>query len=281
MDSESSFYTDIHSHFIYSVDDGSKSIEQTLLMLQQAADNNFRRLAATPHVNDLMNEEVSRQIFDNFYEIQKLLVEHKIPLQISLASELFFNPSMHNWIEYDWATYNNRQKYLLFELPFYDSPSGVGDFIFNCRLKGLTPILAHPERYSYLQDGPQILVNWQQQGCLMQMNAGSIIGQFGQKVGEFSRKLLKANMIQIIASDAHDHEFRSYEIVREAEDDLKEFLPEEYIQEIFRDNPRRIFEDQDTVTRDIDLKPLETVSSKVWSFLNIPISNWFGKQGNR
>ena len=277
MDSEGSFYTDIHSHFIYGVDDGSKSIEQTLLMLQHAVDNNFRRLIATPHATDLMNEEISRQIFDHFYEIQNLLVKHKLPLQISLASELFFSPAIYNWIEYDWATYNNRQKYLLFELPFYGLPPGVGDFIFKCRLKGLTPILAHPERCHFLLDEPQKLVNWHKQGCLMQLDAGSVIGQFGQKTAEFSKNLLKARLIQITASDAHDHEFRNYEVVCKAENSAKEFLPEDYIKEIFRDNPRRIFDNQDVASRDIDLKQLETVSNKILSLLKVPISKWFRK----
>jgi len=275
MVSDSTFYTDIHSHFIFDVDDGAKSIDHTLLMLKDAADKNFWRLIATPHITDLMNEEFSRKICDHFSAIQKLILEHQIPIQVSLASELYFSPAIYNWLDFEWATFNNQRKYLLFELPFYEEPPDVGDFIFKCRLDGITPILAHPERYQYLSDQPQKLAAWHEQGCLMQADAGSIIGQFGQKTAEFSKKLLKANLIQAAASDAHDHEFRSYGVVRQAENAVKEYLEEDYIKEIFQENPRRIYDNEDAVSREIDIRHLETVTSKILSFLKVPISSWF------
>jgi len=200
---EDMYYADIHSHFLFGVDDGAPDMPQTLAMLEQAVKNNFKYLLATPHASDLMNKALSIRFTENFTQVKQLIARHNLPLNISLASELFFSPAMHRWLEYPWATFNHKRKYLLFELPFYEQPEGVGDFIFKSHLKGIYPILAHPERYAYLRNTPQILRNWHQQGCLLQLNAGSLTGQFGPKIETFARKLLKARLIHFVASDAH------------------------------------------------------------------------------
>ncbi len=118
-------------------------------------------------------------------------------------------------------------------------PRKVGDFIFQCKLNGITPILAHPERYKYLHKKEETLLAWHRQGCLFQINAGSVYRQFGQPVATFARKLLKAHLAHFVASDAHDHEFRNFKGLKQAWESAKEYLPAWYLDQLFYENPKR------------------------------------------
>jgi len=235
-------YIDIHSHVLFNVDDGSKSEAMSLKMLRQAAENKIVHLLATPHANDLTNEVQSERFFKRHNRLKQLISEHQIPLKLSLGSELFFGPGIETLLETPWATFENKRKYLLFELPLYEMPKEVEHFIFERHLEGITPILAHPERYSYLHRRPEKLVAWHHQGCLMQINAGSIIGQFGERVASVAKRMLKAGMVQFVASDAHDPEYRNYQALDLASMQMQEFLSDEEIAELVFENPRRAIE---------------------------------------
>jgi protein-tyrosine phosphatase len=230
-------FTDIHSHFLFDVDDGAENIKKSLEMLEQAASLNIRHLLATPHVTELINKKTSQRILNNFSQLKEKVLAEKIPVKISLASELFYSRHIYDWLDRPWSTFNNNKKYLLFELPLFDFPDRVGDFIFQCRLNGLVPILAHPERYIYLRKALDKIFTWYNQGCLMQMNAGSLTGQFGSKAADFTKKLLEAKVLHFAASDAHDLEYRSYDSINESYNMVKETASTEYADELFIINP--------------------------------------------
>lgn len=232
-------FTDIHSHYIFSVDDGAKSIEQSIEMIKQAAASNIDHLLATPHATDLTNRKISSRILKHFAEVKTKAKEEQIAVQLSLGSEIFFHQRVSDLYEYPWFTFNNNKKYLLFELPLYDMPEKVGDFIFKCRLKGLRPVLAHPERYLYLHDKIETLLSWHRQGCLMQMNAGSLLGQFGQKIADKAKIWLEASFYGFIASDAHELKFRNYETLPAAYKVAGDIIGTNELNEIFYENPQK------------------------------------------
>jgi len=231
-----SFFTDIHSHFIFAIDDGAENQERSLCMLEQAADCNIRQLVATPHITDLMDDHISEHIQKNFNQLKKEIAKRKIELDIYLGSELFYCDQIESWLQNPWATINNNRTYLLFELPLFDLPDKVGDFIFQCKLNGLTPILAHPERYIYLQKNLDYLLNWRQQGCLMQMNAGSLTGQFGEEVESFTKRLIEANFFSLASSDAHNVEGRNFKVLVKAYEIAKDILSTEDVNKLFIEN---------------------------------------------
>ncbi len=258
-------FTDIHSHFLFSVDDGAQTELQSLDMLQQAAEQKITHLLATPHATDLTTEAVSERFLDNFKKIQDLIAEGNIGIKISLASELYFSPHIYDWIKYPWATFNNNRKYLLFELPLFEMPREVKEFIFQCRLEGITPILAHPERYSYMNKNVEVLFDWYHQGCLMQINAGSITGQFGSRAEKLSAKLIQARLAHFVASDAHETEYRNYKQLPKAREILSERIAPEYLDELFSINPQKALDGQPFDTREPDERVIE--------------DNWFSYQG--
>ncbi len=244
-------FTDIHSHYIYSVDDGARDIDQTLTMLKAAQRRNIRHLLATPHITEETDQAVSDRILSHFEIVRQKAKAEGIDIELSLGSEIFFGSHIDKHFAFPWATFNNNGKYFLFELPLFDLPTGVGDFIFNSKLQGRTPILAHPERYLYLRNNVSILLGWYRQGCLMQMNAGSLTGHFGQKVADFSKKLLSMGLYHFIASDAHDNNFRNYKALEEAYQEAALFLEDDELERLFHINPQKALSGSPIAQREI------------------------------
>lgn len=250
-------YTDIHSHFLFNIDDGAESIRQSLEMIDEAQRRGITHLLATPHVTDNMTRQINDRIIEHFQQVEKKVNEQQLKIKVSLGSELFYSDRVSEWLHYPWATFNNNQKYFLFELPLFDLPEGVGQFIFDNRLKGMTPILAHPERYLYLRDNIDQLTGWYRQGCLMQMNAGSLTGHFGGRVVEFTKRLLQQRLYHFIASDAHDINFRNYNALDEASRDAAQYVDESYLQALFKTNPERAIAGQEIRQHELNEEELK------------------------
>lgn len=265
MTEEQTRFTDIHSHFLFSVDDGSKNKLESLNMLQQATEQNISHLLATPHATDLTTEAVSERFLDHFKKLQDLIAGDNIGIKISLASELYFSPKIYDWIKYPWATFDNNRKYLLFELPLFEMPREVKEFIFQCKLEGITPILAHPERYSYMSKNVEVLFEWHRQGCLMQINAGSITGQFGSRAEKLALQLIQARLAHFVASDAHETEYRNYKQLPKAREVLAAQIPKDYLNELFSENPQNALDGLAFETREADERLIE--------------DSWFSYQG--
>jgi len=221
-------------------------------MLEAARRRNIRHLLATPHITEETGEAIGRRILEHFDTIKEKIEASELDITVSLGSEIFYSPQITEHFAYPWATFANKGKYFLFELPLFDLPEGVGNFIFKSKLHGRTPILAHPERYLYLRNDLSTLLGWYRQGCLMQMNAGSLTGHFGQKVADFSRKLLAIGLYHFVASDAHDNNFRNYRALEEAYQEAALLVEEEELENLFHVNPEKAISGSPITQREIN-----------------------------
>jgi protein-tyrosine phosphatase len=245
-------FIDLHSHFVFGLDDGARSLEESLAMLEQAAESGIEHVLATPHATELTDDRFSEQVLRQFRLVQDEARKKEIPVRLSLGAELFFSRRLMEWLRYPWATVANNQKYLLFELPLFDLPDGVGEFIFECRLKGITPILAHPERYLYLHKKLEKLYSFFQQGCLIQINAGSIVGQFGQSVQEMALRFVKANFVHFVASDAHETRQRNYKVLLRSYEELQKTVDDATLNKWFYENPAKALQGGGIEPGDVD-----------------------------
>lgn len=230
---------DLHSHYLYGIDDGSKSEKMTLDMLRQAESLGFQYLLATPHVNFLSNQKYSDKIVKRFKEINILIEKENIKLKTGLGAEIAYDAEYEKLLNFPFSFFGNGHKYMLFELPVYYKVSQISDFIFKQMLNGITPILAHPERIKTVQDDPQTLVQWYHQGSLMQINAGSISGQFGNSAREFAFAMIENGLACLVASDAHEAASRSYQVMADARDIISEKYSETVAADLFVHNPER------------------------------------------
>ena len=198
---------DIHAHILPDLDDGSEDMEESLEMAELAVESGVEIMAAT-HSNQMGRFEnfQSEQLQTAFERLRMVLKKEKIPLKILNGMEIFASEDIAQKIKNKQLSGINGTDYYLVEFPFDADPWWIRECLEDIFDTGKIPLIAHPERYFCIQDYPELIYEWVQNGCVTQMNKGSILGRFGRNVMETARILLRNDLISCIASDAH----RSY-----------------------------------------------------------------------
>jgi len=175
----------------------------------------------------------SDRVLDNFYEVKSRAKD--LEIELLLGYEVFLCTALPDIISEKREYTLNSSKYLLFELPFNVMPIAVNSAILKLNSEGLVPIIAHPERNRYFVRDIEKLTNLIETKCLIQVDAASIVGVYGVNVKRFVKKLIKLNLVNFVASDAHSPEayaqwyLKAFEIV-------KNWAGEEYTDKIFSYN---------------------------------------------
>jgi protein-tyrosine phosphatase len=146
---------DLHSHFLYGVDDGPKNLKGSLELLQQAGQVGITKLLATPHVTERSSQPDQQRIKEVFNEIKEHLARSRLNIEIQLAAEISFSPDMIRWAYQSWVFIGIKRSYLLFDIPMQIIPPGLPETIFQLVRRKIIPILAHPERFGQLPTGPE------------------------------------------------------------------------------------------------------------------------------
>lgn len=196
---------DIHSHILHGMDDGPLDQMRSIEMAKAAVRAGITHLFATPHhLNEKYNNPKSN-ILDRVLEINRYLQQVNIPLIIHPGQELRIHQDLFLSLERDeLLTLDDRNQYLLLELPSNRVPSYTQEMVYELILKGITPIIAHPEKNREFIENSNLFFELVQEGALTQLTSGSIIGQFGKKVKSFSEKIIEHHMAHFIATDAHN-----------------------------------------------------------------------------
>ena len=195
---------DFHSHILPNVDDGSTSIEETNKLIKEAIQVGFTEIISTSHYIQGYYEFTCNERKEKLDIIQKeISIKDSLNLKLHLGSEIYFSPEIIELIEDKKASTINNTKYILFELPMNIKPLYVKEVVFNLIQNGYKPIIAHPERYSYVQKEIEYIEELSNMGVLFQANYGSIIGMYGNNAKKTLKKLLKKNLISFLGSDVH------------------------------------------------------------------------------
>ncbi|MBL7190603.1 capsule biosynthesis protein CapC [bacterium] len=199
---------DIHAHLLPDIDDGPQTLEQSLRMLKMAEDDGITAMAATPHVFGLLDEEQNELIQHKFRMLKQSASESGINIDLHLASEVFIQPDYKNLLEFSCGTINGMGRFTLLEFSMTGLPFGYESMISRMVENNLTPIIAHPERNNMILRDLRHAQNIVDCGAWLQINSGSLLGDFGRKVRKAAFKLLAMDLVRIVASDAHDNESR-------------------------------------------------------------------------
>ena len=234
---------DLHCHILPGIDDGSKTIEETKEMLTIAADEDIRVIAATHHfIDDQQSiDSYVSSVDKGISEIQPILRDMGTNIKVVRGAEVFISPFLSQMDDIEMLCINGSQ-YLLIELPMMDIPQYTEDVIYSLRIRGIIPIIAHPERNHRIMENPNLLYPFIELGALGQVNAGSITGFFGKSVMKCARVLFDYNMAHIISSDAHSPRGRAPRM-QEAVHVLRKWVGSEFTSEIINNTPRAILND--------------------------------------
>ena len=230
---------DVHSHILPNIDDGSRSIDETFNLIKEAKEAGFEGIICTSHYmeNYYETDRPEREVWIN--AIHENLKNKNIEMNLYLGNEIYMSDNIIKLLEDGKATTMNDTSYVLFELPLNVEPMNLYDMVYEMQQYKIVPILAHPERYSFVQTDPELIYDLIDKGVLMQSNYGSIVGQYGKKAQMIVQKFLENNMIHMLGTDAH-RQNTIYPKIPEILVELKSLIGEEKLNELTTVNPELV-----------------------------------------
>ena len=254
---------DIHTHILPGIDDGSISMEQSMIMAEQAYRSGTTAIVASSHSNQIGRfENFEGPEFRNQYkEFVTALKQEGIPLKVARGMEIFtFDPDdTLDKIQNGMLIPLNRSSNYLIEFAFDENPWTMESIIQNILNAGYRPILAHPERYYCVQDNPNLLFEWRKIGAYAQINKGSILGRFGYECEKAADIFLSHHMADCIASDTHSHEFRTPDL-KETYQLIERRYSEKYAKILLDSNPVRILMNYEL----LEAQPMTPYTPRKW-----------------
>ena len=237
--------TDIHSHIIPGVDDGSPDLVSSLEMLSMAADSGVRRIAATSHCNipGMFSNYADLELLGRLNRLKEAAAAEKIPIEIFQGMEVYSTEDMADLIRGKRVWTLNGTRYFLMEFAFDEEPAFCEEILTDVKACGLKPVIAHPERYFFIQDEPQIAFEWCTTGCILQLNKGSILGRFGAGPERTADALLRHGLAACVASDAHSPHARTTDM-QEVRQYLRRIYGDDYMRLLLEENTARILKGQ-------------------------------------
>lgn len=197
---------DIHSHILPGIDDGSISVENSLNLIKHLSSIGTTDLVLTPHyiydTKFICDNTKKTELFEN---LKSLVKENNININLYLGNEIFINDNIIDLLNDNKITTINNTKYLLVEFPLYEDEVKYLDIIDTLQSKGYKIILAHPERYYFVQKDYTLLEEYIEKGVLLQGNATSLYGKYGSSSKSTLKNLIKMGYISFLASDTHRH----------------------------------------------------------------------------
>ena len=213
-------------------------MEQTKKMLEEGREVGFEKIISTSHY------------MERYYETdesERLKLLNQINLQgieLYLASEIYVTNEIVQLLKEKKASTINNSRYVLYELPMHSKNMNDKEIIYRLIENGYVPVIAHPERYAYVQEEIEYVEELAEMGALFQSNYGSIIGMYGEKAKKTLKKLLKQDLIQFLGSDVHRTE-QIYPKIPKILNKLSKIVSQEKLEELTTLNPQKVLNDED------------------------------------
>ena len=238
---------DLHTHILPGIDDGSRNMEESLEMCRIAAAGGTRGIVATSHGN-LGPKPLTTEEYKNAYRLLKQeLVRADIPIRLYSGMEIFMTADAAAGLRAGELLTLNETKYILIEFDFREELWMAEEYLCMLEEAGYTPVIAHVERYYFIQRAPEIIYDWVRRGYVIQVNKGSPLGAFGKKERDTAVSLLEHNLVHVIASDAHGTQHRTPDMTN-----IFRFLGEtagsKYRNLVLNENPVRILSGEEILS---------------------------------
>ena len=234
---------DFHTHILPNIDDGSKSVEETFNLIKEAESVGFDSIISTSHYIESYYESPVEERQEWINALSGALKKENINVDLYLGNEVYFSENIIKLLNENKIAKINNSKYMLFEFSMNVKPINVYDVIYEMIQNKITPILAHPERYRFVQQDPSLIYELLDTGVLMQSNFASIIGWYGEKAEILAKKFLESNMISFFGTDVHKQN-TIYPKIPEILEKIKEIIGQEKLDELTTINPRKVLNNE-------------------------------------
>lgn len=196
-------FSDIHIHALYNCDDGADSPEKMYKMIDASYEDGVRYMCLTPHYNPGYFGENSEKVQSSYDMLLKYAGEKYPDLHIALGNELRYNLGCEEWLKNGLCRSMDNTKYVLVDFFDNDSKETISKGLDRILNAGYIPILAHAERYAKIRGDVDFLRKQRNKGVLIQIDARSVLGDFGFFERSFSKKILINYLADFVSSDAH------------------------------------------------------------------------------
>ena len=245
---------DFHSHILPNVDDGSKSMEETSNLIKEAKEVGFKSIISTSHYIEGYYEVPNEERKEIRETISKKLKEENCDVDIYLGNENYLSDNLVQLIKENKVATVGSSNYILFEMPMNVKPMNLYNVIYDMMQNNLKPILAHPERYSFVQDEPNLVYDLIEKGVLMQSNYASIVGYYGKRAEVIVKKLLENNMVHFLGSDVHKQN-TIYPRIPEILSKISKITGQDKLKELTTINPELALQDKNiSVEEPVEIK---------------------------
>src|SRR6478736_1602819 len=195
-------YVDIHSHILFGIDDGAQLPEDSQFLMQRMIDLGFSKSITTPHTIHSIWDNTSEIINGRLNEVQETFPELSAQLDLRAASEYMMDHNFISRLQTE-PLLTLKNNYVLVEMSYLNPPIQLHDILFEIKLAGYIPVLAHPERYLYYHNDLSQYDKLKKSGCLFQLNLLATVGYYGENVAKIADQLLKKGKYDFTGSDAH------------------------------------------------------------------------------
>ena len=239
---------DIHSHIVFDVDDGPKSIEDSKALLREAYNQGVRMIVSTSHRRKGMFETPEEKIATNFLKVREIAKEVADDLVIAYGAEIYYTPDVLEKLENKRIPTLNDSRYALIEFSMNTPCRDIHRGLSNILMLGITPVIAHIERYDALENNEKRVRELIDMGCYTQVNSSHVLKPrlFGETY-KFMKKraqyFLEKDLVHVIASDMHNLDSRP-PYMEEAYQIISKKYGRAKAEELFVENPRKIIMDQ-------------------------------------
>lgn len=195
--------TDMHSHLIPGIDDGSPNMDTSVKLIKGMQNLGYKKLITTPHISTDIYKNNPEVIQQGLLKLRNRLEEENIDIEIVAAAEYLLDDGFETLLsENQLLTFGN--KHVLVELPYFHIPPNLYEITFELQIKGYKIILAHPERYLYWYNDFNQFKALKDRGIYFQMNMISLTGHYSVEVKKMAEKLVDNEMIDFLGSDLHN-----------------------------------------------------------------------------
>ena len=194
--------TDMHSHLIPGIDDGSKSLDETIAILHKFKELGYKKVITTPHIMSDFYRNTPEIILSGLRDVKAELERISLNIEIEAAAEYYFDETLFELLEENkFLTFAG--KHVLIEFSFSAAPQEHEKLFYEMRIKGYKPVIAHFERYLFYHGSIEQALLWREKGLLIQMNINSLFGHYGPAVKKQAEMLIDFGQIDLIATDCH------------------------------------------------------------------------------
>lgn len=234
---------DIHNHILPGMDDGSKSMEQSVNMARIAHDEGFRHIIATPHFFVHRFEHTPEEIKSCFEKLRAEVTREVPDMKLHLGCEIMYTSDIADIIAENRVLSMCDSGYVLVEFRPGVSIREIKDGIHDISMSGKIPIIAHIERYQSVMEDVYVVDEFKELGALIQVNAGSITGDLGRKIKKNIKHLMKEELVDFVATDSHSDGHRA-PYIEKCVKYISKKINEDYMEKVLIRNPQKIIDNK-------------------------------------